>query len=372
MIDEYTLYFLNKKETIKMSSSLIVTGNGFDIKCGLNTRYSDFFKWCEKNILGFCNLKTARDSLFNTQIKIQDAFINNRELTVWDFYFTYISVLDREYWCDIESEINNSIQEGFWDNVLDGVNYFQANGCWNNNDEDWIFAWIINKKFYSNDNWMYQQRDFPANMLRIIEVNEEDFYNNLLKELNVFEQRFAKYISEELESNKYYYDNKFHLIQNLIDSTSRDESFQVLTFNYTPNHPNYDSTNIHGTLESPIFGISNEKNQNNIAHGFTKSKRRMDLNLPILADFIKNKENTLVFYGTSFNNLDHDYYKMLIENYSNQKLYFCYSDFGGQGRKAEQEKNVKELIEKLSLGDFYTLRERGDIRIIKVDFNPLV
>ncbi|HHT82274.1 MAG TPA: hypothetical protein GX003_02410 [Acholeplasmataceae bacterium] len=32
----------------KVTGTIIITGNGFDLQCGLNSSYRHFFEWCQK------------------------------------------------------------------------------------------------------------------------------------------------------------------------------------------------------------------------------------------------------------------------------------------------------------------------------------
>ncbi len=225
----------------------------------------------------------------------------------------------------------------------------------------------MNDRYYSNNNWMYLNSGFPTGMIKTVQVSNDDFHRKLLLELNNFERRFSNYMEEELMRNTDYQMNQSHLINKLVKSTTNDYEYSILTFNYTPYNSEYKYINIHGDLKSLIFGISNNNNKNNLAHIFTKSYRRMEKELPILADFVSSKENTVVFYGVSFNNLDIDYYRMIIEQFGYDRLYFCYSDYGETNRKSEHENVIKKLVEQLSIGDFYNLREKGKIRIIKIN-----
>jgi len=353
-----------KSIDMQNEQTLIVTGNGFDLQCGLKSSYYDFFNWCESKIKGFKELKIARSS-YDSQGLIQGAFKSNLDLTVWDLYFMYKSILKNNQWCDIEFEINESFQSGFWNTVINNINFFQENGRWSNPNEDWFFAWMMNNRYYNN--WMYQNSGFPIGMIKTVQVLDDDFYSKLFIELNVFEKRFSNYMEEELKKNTDYHTKQSSLLNKLVQSTTNDDKYSILTFNYTPYSSEYKYINIHGDLKSSIFGISNNNNNNNLAHIFTKSYRRMKEDLPILADFVSNKENTVVFYGVSFNNLDMDYYKMIIKQFGYDRLYFCYSDYGEKSRKSEYENTVKRLVEQLSIGDFYSLREQGKIRIVKID-----
>lgn len=365
------LYLKSKHSEIKRST-LLITGNGFDLQCGLASKYSDFFLWCEKTIFGFKDLISAKYSTFLRQVNIQSAFQNNEQLTVWDLYFTFKSEIHGDKWCDIEVEMNESFQSGFWNDVLDKINYFQENGEWNDPfSEEWYFAWMLDDRYHKNFNWLNRSMGLTNRMLNIKKVTENEFYNNLFKELKIFEQRFADYLSQELDNHKNYLNNQFDLLHQLVRDTTSDSEFQVITFNYTLFHPQIDVVNIHGNLNAPIFGISNINNRNTNAHVFTKSNRRMNDELIVLRDFIKEEKNTLVFYGVSFNDLDLDYYKILIENHGNGSIYFCYSDYGSNTRKTEYENMVRQLVNKLNLEDFYSLRELGKIRIKKIDFKHL-
>jgi len=226
-----------ENETIKQT--LIVTGNGFDLQCGLKSSYYDFFSWCELNIKGFKNLKNARNSTFNSQGLIQGAFENNPNLTIWDLYFTYKSTLTNNKWCDIEFEINESIQSGFWNSIISDINYFQENGNWSYPNEDWFFAWMMNDRYYSNNNWMHLNSGFPNDMIKTVQVSNDDFYSKLLLELNIFEKRFSSYMEEELKRNTDFHMNQSNLLNKLVKSTTNNDEYSVLTFNYTPYSSEY-------------------------------------------------------------------------------------------------------------------------------------
>lgn len=351
--------------------TLLVTGNGFDLQCGLNSRYSDFFNWCLKEVKGFSDLKKAIPENYQSQFLIQGAFDNNKELTVWDLYFVHRSELRGSNWCDVEGAISHSFQSGFWLSVLEQINFFQETGRWaNSDDENWYFSWMMNERYFYNNNWHGLKIGEPIHSIKILKASEKQFYNCLFTELNTFEKRFGSYIDSEVSGNFIYRRRQINLVNHLISETTNTSKYQVLTFNYTPFLSPVSNLNLHGTTDSPIFGISNTNNKNNDLRAFTKSDRRSHEDLTPLDEFIENKRNFIIFYGVSLNDLDFDYYKMIIKNYGGDKIFFCYSNYDEIDRKREFEDGVINVINQLDIGDFYELRESGRIKILKIDIAP--
>lgn len=341
----------------KKNNVIIVTGNGFDIQCGLNSRYSDFFEWCEKNIEYYKNLRLAKHNTYNQQGLIQGAFEKNDELTVWDLYFMYKSEFDGENWFDLECEINNSLQSDFWNDVLDDINYFENNNDWRGFHEDWYFSWMMKERYHKNINSF--NHEFKKQIIDVVEVKYEAFYNNLYEELKKFESRFSKYMKIEIEKNKDYYKNQTLLIDSLLKKTVGKSKVKILTFNYTK-YNDYNHLNIHGDLDSNtlIFGISSKNNKNDYAKKFEKSERRIIEKLPIIGKFIDKDVETIIFYGTSFNDLDFDYYQYIIDKLGANMFYFCYSNYENKDREYEQNTSVRRLIEKIyEQGRFLEMKE---------------
>lgn len=350
----------NRRKTKK---TIIVTGNGFDLQCGLNSNYSDFFDWSDHNIKEFNDVKKGLYDI-NQQEIILEAFSKNLNLTVWDLYFMIKSVESNSRWADIEAEINESIQSRFWDGVLKEINYFESTGEWGQISANWYFALIMQDRYYKSHNWLRHQYDLPIKERKVIE--RSDFYNKLFNELSIFERRFSQYIKEELNKKSDYFQKQDLLINQLIKSTTGKGEPVIFTFNYTPYKPGYKYVNIHGDLDFPIIGISGNENSNSDAKIFEKSERRLNFNLLPLVDYVKNQENAIIFYGTSFNKMDADYYKMIIEQFGSNFIYFCYSNYDGENREFEQMSMAEKLIDKLYPNQFGPKREKRKIQFKEI------
>jgi hypothetical protein len=353
---------LNKENTI------IITGNGFDLQCGLKSHYSDFFDWCIKSVTNFEYLKSISSTYTQDYENVMIAFIQNRDLTVWDLYFLFKTQLRDNPWCDVESAINESIQSGFWEVVLNKVKKYHENCEWIIEDDYFIFAWAINERYFGNEYCASHKKGILGNFLKKTQIIKDNFFDNLLLELKKFELRFSEYIKIQLkkQGSVYFYKQK-KLIDMLLKATKTTGNVKVISFNYTP-YENVDFLNIHGDLSAPIFGISDIINKQDYGHRFTKSKRRRLIsNFTALYKFIKFRENNLIFYGTSFNQLDLDLYKQLIEKFGGKTMYFCYSDYDGKSQLETYDNKVENMFKTIKKEPFQHLVDNGDVVFEKIE-----
>lgn len=351
-----------KQGNRQIDNSIIVTGNGFDLTCGLESGYEHFFKWCTDNIENYVNVLNLKSNLEYYLDLIRDYFKKNDKLSIWDLYFIIYTPLNIDLWCNIEKEIHNSININFWDNVLLSINYYIKNLKWQEN-EYLIFSAIFIDRYYGikeDRTPLFKQLYKPT------EITSQQFYDDLLQELSILETRFSKYLTIELEKNDNYYSNQNALIKSLLKFTTENDNFKILSFNYTPYDKNIRFLNIHGNLSNPIFGISDLNNKHTDAAIFTKSFRRTIIDLPHMPEFIGNQKNNIIFYGTSFNDLDFDHYNLIINSFGDGQIFFCYSNYGGKDRKSEYIKSVKRLIEKLE-SNFLHLIEHEKIIIKEIN-----
>lgn len=349
-------------------STLLITGNGFDLQCGLKSKYSDFFNWCGLNVRDYSFLKNAIQQPSHFTQKISD----NKEITIWDLYFVDKTIKPGANWCDVEHEINASFQSNFWDLVFEGVNTIRQKGIYPTNREISVSYYIfMNDRHWPSDNWNKAMDYSTRTFYNVAAISKESFYEALFQELKIFEKRFGNYIDQEFKHNIKYQENQANLMNHIINATTKDTNFQVVTFNYTPCVSDIPYLNIHGTIESPIFGISNFHNNNQNARKFTKSFRRTNELKMLLNSFINNKENSLVFYGVSFSDLDFDHYATLIKRFGKKKIYFCYSNYDGGNQRADFILDANKMFEKLEIGNFYTLADTEDIFIVEINFESL-
>lgn len=109
---------------------IAVIGNGFDLSCGLESRYSDFFKNRIKNLFGkFNNYEGIRISL---ELKGQENAWKEKQfdyfragqnfwpngITRWDCIFIYAEKFlddsESKQWQDVENIIFNVVSIALW------------------------------------------------------------------------------------------------------------------------------------------------------------------------------------------------------------------------------------------------------------------
>lgn len=94
---------MNKEEFVKSLTKVkLVIGNGFDLHCGLHTRYYDYY--CKK-IQIFSFIKELYKSYEKTNtINIDDEKI--KDISTWSVFFALNSFrytyTNERFWCDIE------------------------------------------------------------------------------------------------------------------------------------------------------------------------------------------------------------------------------------------------------------------------------
>lgn len=358
------------------NKELVVIGNGFDLSCGLKSKYSDFFNYRHpefdkklfkenfknvdiifnniKKINGrigainddlnsikksfpngisstaalkveeltteLDNKKVTRDvdliNLYNTNNDI----IHSENLTFWDYAFMLQSNENEKeiLWCDIEVEILTILYE-----LIEYVNNFESNQklsidslLYGNDLSRLLFIYLNSNKFVKNykDQLRYEE---------LLEIYQSDhIYEVLLVELNKFESSFKEYIKEISFRNKRY----INLAAQLFDQISRgSEGNYILNFNYTNPFRNNVSTkniyhvnNVHGNLDDGeiIFGIDSFDEIEDSMIIFTKTNRIISLadqnSMPIPG---KERINSISFFGHSLSAADYSYFLSLFDFY---------------------------------------------------------
>ncbi len=355
------------------NNKLIILGNGFDLACGLKSKYADFFK---KRITGDINKslmnayrvfkrednplstglnapvyqfitlfdikrshsksKSASDRIidykFPSLIPADKKIISSSNLTFWDivlFYFQEFSQLNLE---DVQ-----------WQNIEDRMLDFFTNEYSETPSFKDIYFSIIKNSDLSLLNWLclYVASILPE---REKTYESDDFLQYLYDELRLFEKAFFEYLANEVEKSSEYRNRAVDLLDAIALKNVRNFSKDsVLSFNYTSpiSSPNYNITNVHGTLHSGniIFGIDQTKiDPSKDIYRFTKtfrqmtetsiSKRSNDLILPS-----KEEINEIAFFGHSLSPLDYSYFQTIFDFYdlysSNVTLAFYYRLYDG-------------------------------------------
>ena len=165
-------------------SCKLVLGNGFDLFCGLNTRYQDFFeaqkqeyaeisKW--ENIIrrGLHSLNNMEDdNIFIPKTNL------NSNIGFWDLMFYYDPKNKKRInWCDVEKFI---------------LDFFSKEDISKQTAFDHLYTIVKNEQFNPDYQWI----KYPSIYLINNEANTNtkiDFATYLLDELYKFENKFGEY-----------------------------------------------------------------------------------------------------------------------------------------------------------------------------------
>lgn len=239
---------------------LIILGNGFDLTCGLKSKFSDFYS---NRTNGTNSIETIPENKRNA----------------WDVVLSEIREND-PLWCNIESLISAYVfQEGGSGSILDSM--YGLTGL----------AIDI-----SGPNPPLRPKDvlyeFVSARLGKEYVSQKELTNFLLTSLKDFEHIFASYLEEQVDNNKKYGEKAveyYAAIRNACIDKAQQKNYEtsILNFNYTTPLKSEDQQlgivavrNIHGSLDrtDTIFGIDGKDvAEDHPALPFTKTYRLMSL-----------------------------------------------------------------------------------------------
>ena len=354
-------------ENNERTKQLLIIGNGFDLACGLKSRYNDFF------------YDLYKENSQNYSI----AEINNYWYKLFKglVKFNEKSILG---WTDVESQILTELMN---------VEFLYNSDLFLNIEphmsEDGIKAYISRSILTIADAYKYYDEDSVLNTfvvltqtLHEIDVfDKSSTFDKLKKDLKEFEKAFASYLNNELERNgdDYHFNSSrlFDklLLQNHLSNKSRnyqynrtdigDNTRQIISFNYT--QPSlYDSIRyIHGNLKNRniIFGIDYDSVSNLFNYHpleFTKSYRILENKLNSKVSISSDIKNIL-FYGHGLGEADYSYFQSIFDTvdlyHGNAKLIFYWTQFGDQDQYIEQVEKVVWLIEKY--GQTFANKDHG-------------
>ena len=344
---------------------LIIIGNGFDLECGLKTRYSDFFN-------------PRREEIYpknpgHLTSSYQDYIVKNK-ITVWD---VILEECANYLWNDIEKAIESWVVPS----PQKGESHFQRLlSLLNPNIESSIdkkerehFSW---RRYVGRIDDVIPEAPIARFILQTTRSkkrswSEAQLYNYLLNQLSLLENEFKAYLNTQLTKATDYPQVAWRLLYDLLTpfyppSKNIEKITSVLNFNYT--NPAAEkrvgiplqAINIHGKLNGEIiFGIDGKDHLgNHFVAPFTKTYRLLGLHSTNRFSLFENVENTtsvdtpikvIKFYGHSLSDSDYSYFQAIFDEVNlyagNTRLIFYYRNHPGvEDARSEMSKAVSHLL----------------------------
>lgn len=361
--------YLNIGRIIKMKQmkQILIIGNGFDLECGLESTFKNFFNWrfnsirWEDGLHGSEKLNSEKALVELIEKSLDGRLLNELDIPFWDCVFIlakfYLSKTQLNQWCDVENIIYNVIPFAFEGKYR--FKDFKTNLRFSEAQEKWDYLrskngpvpTVITKSFirsqckatFKNDIKLLSKQNGTSRLKKT---------EYLLTQLYEFEDRFADFINHQMHIKKGAYESAAN---NLIRCLTRipyvnDKDYldylDVLSFNYSLDRSfanklfsNYTDIclcswcNIHGVAKKfgsefpnknhwrPIFGIDNHDISDKKASEdprimFTKSYRLLDNNIFSLTSSEHagySGTDLITVYGHSLNRADYSYFETIFD-----------------------------------------------------------
>ena len=341
---------ISTEEQIKSLKNVkLVVGNGFDLHCGLRTSYKHYFwfyrRLYEPIIKWYSSINESFQKGENiSKSKLNIPFIDS--LNVWDYFFA-ITYVEKNAafskWCDVENLIFFSL-----------VTLKEKEDIQDKQEAQFILKarhispvnWRESFKLFYLDKNVFDCNGVMSAVLKKFINSTENFYRFLLEELIKFEERFGSFITAQIEKDitpgwpsTHIFNSKYkECINQTIENLCGEESIESIdSFNYSyfcdDDNLNNKIHHINGNSQFPIFGIDSASSINDDVFIFTKTNRRIELEIDTsLIDVINFDFDNLFIYGHSFNEADYNYFfpvfdKMrLLDGSHDSKVVVCYSE----------------------------------------------
>lgn len=310
---------------------LIILGNGFDLTCGLKSKFSDFY--CNR-MNGACSIES----------------IPKDERNVWDVILSEIGEND-PLWCNIESLISAYV---FHDDDLGSrLDHMYEQLVWT------IDPSKPNRSEHP-DNAVY---NYVSTSLGKENVSQNELTHFLLTSLKDYEHIFASYLEKQVDNNNKYREKAveyYAVIRNACIDKAQQKNYEtsILNFNYTTPLKSEDqqlgivaARNIHGSLDrtDTIFGIDGKDvAEDHPAVPFTKTYRLMSL-VPYESETAKLCDSNTRFikiFGHSLSRADYSYFQSIFDTVNLYggvtKLVFLYKKYPNKSDKTVDEQAIRE------------------------------
>lgn len=349
----------------KEMNRLIIIGNGFDLHCKLESSFKDYIKFFLKKYEFIKEIKKSKENL----IKLKEIA---SEVSVWEVLLSVES--KKENWYDVESYMQKKlIDEVMYQIRISESEYEDEKGT--------FFERCYSCDFIKDSQECHMIPQYQLDIVRILfdaygnKRNDWDYFRMFIKNQTLlFERNFSEYLLGVLRINETYYDEQGNLLEQLI-SKSKGKMNKILSFNYTDiklenrRFKITDVQHVHGKLsdENIIIGID-YKNFSSLQTGFLYSKtyRKMNMELNKTKNDILNDIDEIVFYGHSLNEQDYSYFQAIFDRldiYNKQiKIMFYYSiDHFPEPKSVNGDKDQMDKVSRLieTYGTTFNNKDHG-------------
>lgn len=337
--------------------ALLVIGNGFDLKCKLNTKYVDFWYNQRKKYHVFNSFvefleNNSYDSFDETKLNSISSVIEVEDgISFFDYYFTildwmYGNLNGNKTWSDIE----DMLLYGFSDTSSNGLSFNNCFSCFNEMLSNTQFP-LYKEQYGHLIVSKYLKKAFGKDF-----GNYYIYYNYIISELDMFSVMFAKYINKQVEDNLEYYEEAQKLITRIVNYPLNQ--CEIISFNYTEPIASPCLANIHGlaSKEKVVIGITTgEGEKKNKTHNSWYYKATKEYKIAhILANGIKVSANydgvtEIYIYGLSLGEQDYDFFDNLFDEFDvlmrmyEVKIIFCFSTYGGKTKEEIAEETTDRV-----------------------------
>lgn len=356
---------MDKREYLhSLKNVKIVLGNGFDLHCGLHTKYSDYY--C-KNFGKYSYIKKQLE-IYKTDghLNFDFSLKKNKNINTWDVFFAINGPDDPRNstngWCEIEKMIYSSLitSETSHADIKELVTPSFSIINWNT-----IKSNLLNNYLGTNHNDRFIV-EFIKKRAELINCTYQDFYRFLLVELKTFEKDFGIFVYNQFHNsyleNSNYKTRFFFNNDYLIDAVSTigelcDENnlTSIDSFNYSSINAQLlkeKFQNINGSCMNPIFGIDTKFSPDDERYVFTKTARRIDSDM--VDDTFEGKPffENVVIYGHSLDDADYSYFFPLFDKLdltdstATGVLVFAYSVYDNS-KKEQIESDFRKAMSKI-------------------------
>lgn len=312
---------------------LIILGNGFDLTCGLKSKFSDFYS-------------NRTSGSFSAESIPED------KRNAWDMILSEIGQ-DDPLWCDIERLISAYV--------------YQEDGLPSRLDSMYSLTGLAVD--LSSANPYPRPKDdlykFVSTRLGKEDVSQPELTSFLLSSLKEYEHIFARYLEKQVEENESYREKAavyYSTIRDACIEESQQKNFEssILNFNYTtpfrPEDPRLgiiDARNIHGSIggTETIFGIDGKDVvEDDPALRFTKTYRLMSLE-PHENGTVKlcdSDTSYIKIFGHSLSRADYSYFQSIFDTVNlyggETRLVFLYKNYLNKPNESVDEQAIREEL----------------------------